>query len=99
MIRTRHPILCTVESIVRHIELSWCSDDLNFVRTSTGDPFGLIARRIRNEFGLWKPEHPLTAAWHSFPNDRDIRDGIDYSLNHPDEVSASILKALRKSLQ
>jgi hypothetical protein len=49
-------------------------------------------RGIRNGCGLWDPEHPLTTHWHKFPNERDLRDGVDYSVDHPDAVSMSIMK-------
>lgn len=47
---------------------------------------------IRNECGLWDPDHPLTTHWHKFPAERDLRDGVDYSMDHPDSVSMDIMK-------
>lgn len=51
---------------------------------------------IRNECGLWDPEHPLTTRWHKFPDERDIRDGVDYSEDHPDSVSMKIMQHIHK---
>lgn len=56
------------------------------------------ARMIRNVFGLWNEEHPLTAHWHKFPDERNIVEGVDYSVDHPDSVSMRILEAAEKKL-
>ena len=87
----------TFEGIVQTILRTWSREDLEYVK-SERDNFGLVARAIRNEFDLWNPSHPLTANWHSFPEDRDLRDGIDYSVDHPDQVSAIVLKMVRERL-
>lgn len=49
---------------------------------------------IRNTYGLWDKTHPLTTEWHTNPGSHDIRDGTDYSKDHPDSVSNEILAAL-----
>ena len=49
-------------------------------------------RAIRNEFGLWEPDHPLTKHWHEKEDERDIQDGIDMSVDHPDHVSMLIME-------
>lgn len=89
--------LDTVERIVEHILSSWSKSDLKFI-AERRDVLGMVGRAIRNEFGLWNPTHPLTARWHSFPDDRDVRDGVDYSLDHPDAVSERILNEVRERL-
>lgn len=49
-------------------------------------------RSIRNEYGLWHT-HPLTQRWRTDgPN--DLRDGVDYSSDHPDNVSAQVFGRL-----
>ncbi len=54
-------------------------------------------RDIRNEYGLWHT-HPLTARWRSEgPN--DLRDGVDYSIDHPDNVSGQIFERLIERLR
>lgn len=45
-----------------------------------------VGRNIRNYFNLWnRPYEP-----------DDIRNGIDYSLNHPDAISTRILKRVQE---
>ena len=51
---------------------------------------------IRNQCGLWDPEHPLTTRWHKRPDERDIRDGIDHSADHPDAVSSAIMRHVHR---
>lgn len=48
---------------------------------------------IRNNYSLWYTS-PLTEKWRTDESSHDIREGIDYSEDHPDAVSASIIKAL-----
>ena len=94
---SRHRGTTTFEGIVQTILDTWRKNDLEYLKEGS-DPFGLVGRRIRNDFGLWDPKHPLTANWHSFPADRDLRDGIDYSVDHPDQVSAIVLNMVRERL-
>jgi hypothetical protein len=55
---------------------------------------------IRNTYGLWDPTHVLTTNWANNPESRDMRDGVDYSNDHPDAVSNEILAAIwRKANQ
>ena len=56
------------------------------------------ARMIRNEYGLWDENHPLTTHWHKFPDERNIVEGVDYSVDHPDSVSMRIVEAAEKKL-
>ena len=46
-------------------------------------------REIRNEYSLWY-ENPLTERWRTDESSHDIRDGVDYSEDHPDNISAVI---------
>ncbi len=55
-------------------------------------------RAIRNEFGLWQFDHPLTKHWHEFPEEHDMRNGVDYSDDHPDAVSMEIMKVVWKKV-
>lgn len=55
-------------------------------------------RAIRNDFGLWQPDHPLTKRWHEHPEEHDLRNGVDYSLDHPDSVSMEIMKVVWKKV-
>lgn len=45
-------------------------------------------RWIRNHYNLWK-SHPLTNRWLTHGGN-DIREGVDYSADHPDNVSGQI---------
>jgi hypothetical protein len=63
---------------------------------------------IRNEFGLWSADHPLTKHWHQKPEERDLRsfdgftiqncEGVDYSKDHPDAISMEIMRAVWKKV-
>ena len=87
----------TVESIAEMILKEWPADDLAFVKTREYD-FGMCARAIRNDYGLWEFDHPLTQHWHAYPDCRNLVDGIDHSEDHPDAVSAVILEIVRSKL-
>lgn len=54
--------------------------------------FGL-GMYIRNTYGLWEG-NPLTENWRLNQDSRDIRNGVDYSSDHPDAVSGMIIDAL-----
>lgn len=95
-ISSRRP--ASVEAVVSDIRDKWSAEDLAFVKSGAYSP-GAIWRRIRNEYGLWDPKCPLTAHWHEKPDERFIRDGIDFSVDHPDSVSERIENLLRESLQ
>ena len=53
---------------------------------------------IRNEFGLWMPDHPLTKAWHAAAPMKHIVNGIDEAEDHPDHISMLIMKAVWKKV-
>ena len=57
-----------------------------------GDDLNMVGRAIRNELKLWHT-HPLTRRWRTDEASRDIRDGVDYSIDHPDNISEEIRKA------
>lgn len=57
-----------------------------------------LGRNIRNLYRLWEENHPLTAGWHAHPELRDIRNGTDFSKNHPDAVSMDIIRAIHRKL-
>lgn len=40
---------------------------------------------IRNEYQLWHPDHPFCETG------VDVRDGVDYSHNHPDAYSMRVI--------
>jgi hypothetical protein len=74
-------------------------------RTSKDDFSGLeriwaetsFLRWIRNQYGLWHT-HPLTQRWRDEgPN--DLRDGVDYSSDHPDNLSGQIFERFKERLR
>ena len=57
-----------------------------------------MGRHIRNEYGLWNTDHPLTKSWHTNLN-RDVRNGVDYSTDHPDHISSRVMELIWKMSQ
>jgi hypothetical protein len=56
----------------------------------------VLMRWIRNRYGLWHT-HPLTKRWREDgPN--DLRDGVDYSSDHPDNISGVIYERFKERL-
>lgn len=53
---------------------------------------------IRNEFGLWNSDHPLTKRWHEKPEERDIQNEVDHSIDHPDHISMEIMRGVWKKV-
>lgn len=52
---------------------------------------------LRNKYNLWntqedKPKSILTKRWCEDPSTHDIRNGTDYSIDHPDSVSMMLIK-------
>lgn len=54
-----------------------------------------IMREVRNEYGLWY-DNPLTEKWRTDESSRDIREGVDFSQDHPDNVSLIIYKRIEE---
>ena len=50
-----------------------------------------MCRHIRNQYGLWY-DNPLTRNWRENESSRDMRDGVDYSVDHPDNISLTIFE-------
>lgn len=57
-----------------------------------------LGRWIRNSYNLWE-SNPLTERWRKDESSRDIRDGVDYSSDHPDQVSDEIIQLVWKKLR
>lgn len=87
----------SIEWIAERILTEWSKEDLAFVKSNQHD-FGMIGRSIRNDYGLWEFDHPLTQHWHAHPDCRNVVDGIDCSEDHPDAVSAEVLRIVRERL-
>lgn len=58
----------------------------------------MVGRAIRNHGNLWH-DSPLTERWRTDPSSRDIRDGVDYSEDHPDQISHIILERVIQLLK
>lgn len=86
----------TITSIVDNNIETWHPDELAFI-AADGYDFGMATRAVRNEYGLWW-DHPLTAKWRS-GEEVVMKDGIDYSPGHPDNLSQTILEEVRKKLR
>lgn len=84
----------SIESIAQLILKEWSKEDLDFVALRQHD-FSMVGRAIRNDYGLWEFDHPLTQHWHQHEDCRNIVDGFDCSEDHPDQVSAAILEVVR----
>lgn len=57
-----------------------------------------VGMSVRNHYGLWH-DSILTERWRNDPATHDIRNGIDYSADHPDAISALILKEIWTQLK
>ena len=88
----------SIDSIAQTILKEWSKNDLDFIQSRCID-FGQVGRSIRNDYGLWEFDHPLTQHWHQNPDCRNIVNGIDHSEDHPDNVSAEILEKVRLYLE
>lgn len=89
----------TIESLANRLIKEWPKTELEFVRSEGFDHMArsMVLRWIRNECGLWSPDHPLTSNWHQNPGTRNIVYGVDYSLDHPDNIAALILDRIQTS--
>lgn len=88
----------TIESIVSDMEGRVGEKEARLLVSdpaSTDDSFAKLhcdielGRFIRNRYGLWHT-HPLTEVWRTRPESRNIKNGTDYSKDHPDQVSRKI---------
>ena len=58
-----------------------------------------LGRFMRNKYKLWNKENPLTKNWYDNPEKRDIQNGTDCSLDHPDNLSGKILKKFKSEIR
>lgn len=87
----------SIEYIGNLILKEWSKGDLAFIKSGAHD-FGMVSRAVRNDYGLWEFDHPLTQHWHMYPDARNIVDGVDCSEDHPDQVSHEILEYVKSRL-
>lgn len=98
-----HSISAHVDDIVDRLDES----SAHALRTTPLEKIGQFhhswGRAIRNEYGFWKDDHPLTANWHKYPENRIMKDHspnlvLDCSPDHPDSVSMEIMKGVWKKI-
>lgn len=94
----------TIDQIVDDLMFKITPDDKQLLK-SPSTPTNLqehwvrssLQRWIRNHYHLWHT-HPLTERWRTEgPN--DMRDGVDYSTDHPDNMSSQIVDVLVSRLR
>jgi uncharacterized protein DUF6794 len=52
---------------------------------------------VRNHYGLWHSDNPLTKVWFDACDNKDVTyilNGVDCHPNHPDNLSGEILKMI-----
>jgi hypothetical protein len=87
--------LDTASAVAHDFMSSLSSADQTFVRQGDHD-FGSVGRYIRNRYDLWHSS-PLTKGWRENEAGRLIdKDGVDCSPDHPDNLTAEILRLARK---
>lgn len=99
-------MLTTIEDIVTDIiENRLCDEDKQAFKAdnsrSTLEQIWMhqeFGRWIRNHYDLWFT-NPLTQRWRTDPSSHDMRDGIDHSVDHPDNLSAEIIEEVIKKLR
>jgi|SRR6185437_647843 len=92
----------TKDKIVRHLVNQLGTTDLEFLADLDGSDtiYSLhhgFGTSVRNNYGLWNKDHPLTKVWFQAEevDDRShIVDGCDHHPCHPDAVSMDIIKEL-----
>ena len=91
----------TKEEIVDKIIVEITDDDKKYLKSlSREDMIQFhhgIGTSIRNEYGLWKEDNPLTQQWaldRSTDSEIHMKNGVDYHPQHPDAVSMDILEAV-----
>jgi hypothetical protein len=96
----------TKQQIVAEIVSQMTEEDKNEFKTLHRDEMfkfhNHVGRYIRNTYGLWNRDNPLTALWfidEESGNEEYIRGGIDYHPCHPDHVSTEILEAVWDDIQ
>jgi len=93
-----HSVAAYVDKIVDEIDASSIETLQKIPLEELGRFHHSWGMAIRNEFGLWQEDHPLTANWFAHPEKHDLRDGVDYSEDHPDAVSMRIMEGVWQKL-
>lgn len=86
-----HSVSAYVDKIVDELD----EKSQQKLRSMTQNELGTLhhswGMAIRNQFGLWEPDHPLTKHWHKNEAERNVRNDVDYSEDHPDAISMKIM--------
>ena len=87
----------TIEKAAEHILSEMTSIDMLMLKEG---PYSRIefGRHVRNRLGLWYFS-PLTENWRNNPTSRTIINYIDCSEDHPDNVSAKIVKLILERIK
>ena len=90
------------DQIVEDVYSNLQEEDIKWLQENTeSDARGLhhmTGMAIRNSYGLWQEDHPLTGL-RALDEERDLRNGVDYSTFHPDSVSNEVLAAIWRKAQ
>ena len=87
----------TEQQIAHDIFYQLDEDEVEYLRSKTEKELVIFHhdqnRWIRNHYQLWHPDHHYTETG------VDIRDGVDYTYNHPDAYSARVTKIIWEMCQ
>lgn len=88
----------TVEEVADHIAQGLSGEDRKYIRDAPmGELHHGFGTWIRNTYRLWH-DHPLTLKWRTDPTSHEIRNGVDYSPDHPDNICGKIIEAVKARL-
>ena len=92
----------TIEDIARNAIGRFSREDREWFSTMLLDDMQHghhhLGRWIRNTYGLWY-DNPLTEKWRTDKASHDMRDGVDFSADHPDNLSADIIARIWELLR
>ncbi len=99
-------MLTTIDDIVTDIiENRLSNEDKEFLKADNSNATleqvwfnNEFGRWIRNHYDLWH-HNPLTERWRTDPSSHDMRDGVDYSVDHPDNLSGEIISEVISQLR
>lgn len=87
----------TIDEIVDHLMSTVTNAEVYIICNTICDKVS-FARYVRNKYDLWHSS-PVTLSWREHPDQRNIVDEVDYSLDHPDNISRIIVEKFIKKVQ